>query len=175
MAFKALGDLFGAKKPKLETTADYQQWRKVIFAVEPEQVDISKSEVDRVYGVVMDIGMLDQQHATHWAMSLSAFPTGEASFRPTVGGGVVGLGGNPQVAQAAQEIVQIAQTLWPATEPTQDLSLPEPGFVQFFLLTTSGVRRVKDHLDKMQRPDNPFGLLLDRFAFIRRFADALRS
>jgi hypothetical protein len=34
---------------------------------------------------------------------------------------------------------------------------------------------VKDHLDKLQQPENPFINLLGRFAFIRRFADQLRT
>jgi hypothetical protein len=121
----------------------------------------------------MDIGQIDRQTSTNWAISLSAFPTGEASFHPTLGGSVAGLGNDPKVAQVAQEIVQIAQVLLPETDPTQDLSLPEPGFVQFFLLTTSGVRVVKGHLDKLQKPENPFKQLLNQFGFIRQFADQI--
>src|SRR5687767_13046226 len=118
MVFKSLSNLFGAKKPNMKTTEDYQRWRELIFAVQPEQVEGSKSDANRVYGVIMDIGQIDRRTSTHWAISLSAFPTGEATFRPTVGGGVIGLGGDPKVAQAAQEIVQIAQGLLPETNPT---------------------------------------------------------
>lgn len=59
MGFKALTNLFGLKKPKVETTVEYQKWRDMIIAVEPEQVDVSKSDTDRVYWVIMDIGMIE--------------------------------------------------------------------------------------------------------------------
>lgn len=173
MVFKVLADIFSSKKPKLVTTEAYQRWREMIFSVKPEQVEVSKSDANRVFGVIMDIGQIDLRASTNWAISLSAFPTGEASFHPTPGGSVAGLGGDPKVAQVAQEIVQNAQVLLPETNPTQDLSLPEPGYVQFFFLTTSGVRVFKGHLDKLQKPENPFGQLLNQFGFIRQFADQI--
>ncbi len=170
MVFKALTDLFGSKKPKVETSKDYQMWRAFIFTVSPEQVGVAQSDADQVYGVIMDIGMIDRQHSANWAISLSAFPTGEASFQPTPGGGVVGLGDDPKVAIVAREIVNISQELLQETNETQDFSLPEPGFAQFFFLTTGGVRVIKEHLDKLQRPEHPFMQLLNRFGFIRQFA-----
>ena len=173
MVFKNLGTLFGSQKPKAKRTEDYQKWRELIFAVPPEQAGVSRSDAHRVYGVIMDVGQLDPSSRTHWALSLSAFATGEASFRPTVGGGAIGLGEDPKVAQAALEIVQIAQELLPQTNPTQDTSLPEPGFIQFFFLTTKGLYRMKGLLDQIQKSENPFLLLVSRFAFIQRFADQI--
>lgn len=143
----------------------------MIFMIRPEQVEVSKSENNRVYGVIMDIGLVDRQSSTGWAISLSAFPTGEASFHPTPGGAVIGLGNDPDVSRTAREIVQIAQSLLPETAATQDFSLPAPGYVQFFFLTTGGTRAVRGHLDKVQRPGSSFLPLLQRFGFIRHFAD----
>ncbi len=134
---------------------------------------MSASDVERVYGVMMDVGMIDYDHDVHWAMSLSAFASGEASFYPTPGGGWNGLGGDPQVSRVAEEIVEIAQSLWRETNPTDDFSLPKPTFVQFFFLTTSGVRVFKESLTQIQKPENPFSGLLNRFGFIRDFADRL--
>jgi hypothetical protein len=155
----------------VKITEEYQKWREAIFATSPEQVGVSKSDAHRVYGVIMDIAQIDRRTSTHWAISLSAFLTGEASFRPTVGGGASGLGGDPKVAQAAQEIVQTAQRLLLETKPTQGLSLPETEFVQFFFLTTNGPRVVKGSLDQLQKPESLFLPLLERFRFIRQFAD----
>lgn len=169
MAFKALTGLFGSKKPQVKITEDYQRWRELIFRLQPEPVE----DAHQVYGVIMDIGHLDQQSSTQWAISMSAFSTGEASFQPTVGGGVIGLGGDPQIAQVAQEIVQMAQGLLPQTNPTKDLSLPEPGFVQFFFLTISGVHGIKARLDQFQKPEHPFLQLLNRFGFIHQSADQI--
>jgi hypothetical protein len=173
MAFKSLRNLFGSQRPNVKATEAYQEWRKLIFAVPPEQAGLSRSDANRVYGVIMDVGQMDARSAAHWALSLSAFSTGEASFRPTVGGGAIGLGEDPKVAQAAQEIVQIAQGLLPKTSPTQDTSLPEPGVIQFFFLTTNGVHMVKGSLDQFQKPESPFLQFVSRFAFIQQFADQI--
>ena len=173
MALKRLSNLFGTQKPTVKTTEEYQKWREMIFAVPSEQAEASAGDAGRVAGVIMDIGQIDRRTSAHWAMSLSAFSTGEASFRPTVGGGAVGLGDNPKIAQAAQEIVQIAQGLLPETSPTQDVSLPELELVQFFFLTREGPRSVKRPLDQFQKPGSPFLPLLERFHFIRQFADQI--
>jgi hypothetical protein len=180
MGFKPFKNLFGAKTPpakapsqapKVKISENYQKWRAMIFTVTPEQVGMSGSEADQVYGVIMDIGMIDHQRSVHWAISLSAFPTGEASFQPTPGGSVIGLGNDPQVAQRAREIVDISQDLLPETNFSQDFSLPEPGYVQFFFLTAGGVRAIKGQLHKLQQPKSPFMPLLNHFGFIREFAD----
>mgnify|MGYP001056943123 CR=1 FL=1 len=152
----------------------YKKWRDVIFEIEPDQVDISQESADTVYGVIVDIGMRDRQTSAKWAISLTAFPTGEASFHPTPGGSVVGVGSyGPQVAKTAQEIVRIAQTLWDKTSPTEDYSLPDTGYAQFLFLTTGGVRVYQGHLHDIQTPANPFGTLLSRFGLIRHIADRI--
>ena len=172
MAFKNFRGLFG-KKPNVKTKEEYQKWRELILAVPSRQAEASKSAANRVYGVVMDVGQLDPPSGTHWALSLSAFSTGEASFRPTVGGGAIGLGEDPKVAQAAEEIVQIAQGLLPQTNPTQDTSLPEPGLIQFFFLTTDGLHLIRSAVDDFQKADSPFLPLVSRFRFIQQFADQI--
>jgi len=152
----------------------YHRWRKMIFTIKPEQADVSPDDADTVYAVLMDIGLRDRQSSATFALSLIAAATGEASFHPTPGGSVIGVGNySPKVAQTAQEIVQIAQTLWDKTRPTQDLGLPDAEFVQFYLLTTSGIRVYQGHLHDLQTPANPFGALLSRFGFIRQIADRI--
>lgn len=171
MGLKFLKNIFGGKKSDVKATDEYRNWREMIFSVQPEQVGTKNDEPDRVYGVIMDIGVFDQQKSIKWAISLSAFPTGEASFHPTSGGAVIGLGNIPEVAQAAKEIVEIGQTLWPKTSPTQATVLPEPGIVQFFLLTTNGLRLFSDQFTKIQKQGNPFLELLNRFGILRKNAD----
>lgn len=173
MAFKRLSNLFGPKKSIVKATPEYQKWREMVFTGQPEQEGISKGDPGRVYGVIMDIGMVDRRTSTDWAISLSAFRTGEASFHATPGSSVIGLEGDAKVAQAAQEIVQTAQRLLADTNPTQDLSLPEPGIVQFFFLVTDGLHVVKAHLDQFQKPGSPFLPLIERFRYIHQFADQI--
>ena len=157
---------------RMVITPEYEQWRELMFNVPAEQVGASKSNPDQVYGVLMDIGMIDSQTAARWAISMSAFLSGEASFRPTVGGGCVGLGGNPKIAQVAEDIVQLAQTIQPKAFPADDRALPEPGLVQFFFLTPGGIHCVADDLDTLQRkPDDTLCTMLNKFGIIRQFAE----
>ncbi|MBE9065990.1 hypothetical protein IQ260_04925 [Leptolyngbya cf. ectocarpi LEGE 11479] len=160
---------------RMKITPDYQSWRETIFNSQPDQTGASEADANQVYGVLMDVGMMDNSTSTQWAMSLTAFLSGEASFRPTVGGGYVGLGGDPKVANVAQEIVQIAQTLLPQTSPIEDQALPEPDLVQFFLFTAGGVYGVADDIRNVQAADDPLGQMLNRFGFIRQFADQLQD
>lgn len=153
-----------------EITPGYQRWRDRIFTVQPEQVNIVQSGSKAIYGVIMDIGMIDASTSTQWAISISAFSGGEASFLPTPGGAVIGFGGDPRVAEVAQEIVEIAQSLLPQTKPTDDLSLPEPEIVQFFFLTPGSIRMLRGSLTAFQAIQHPYYRLLERFQFIHYLA-----
>jgi hypothetical protein len=161
--------------PEIETSQTYLKWRDMIFTITPGQVGVSNDQPDKVYGVLMDIGLVDQQTHKTFALSLTAFPTGESSFQPTLGGGVIGLGNDEKVAQNAKALVNIAQSLIEKTKSTQDYSLPEMGLVQFFFLTTSGVRVYSEHLNTMQTPGNPFYRMLQGFGFIRESAERLMN
>lgn len=165
---------FSASNHRMRITPDYHSWRETIFSIDASQAGGSENDTNQVYGVLMDVGMIDNQTSERWAISLTAFLSGEASFRPTPGGGMVGLEADPKVAKVAQEIVQIAQTLLPQASPIEDRALPEPDLVQFFFLTSSGVYGVADDLNRLQKKaDAPFKTLLNKFRFIRQVADQL--
>lgn len=149
----------------------YQTWRDTIFTLSPGQAGSAEDDPNQVYGVLMDIGMLDKSTGEPWAISLTAFLSGEASFRPTPGGGLSGLGRDSNIAQIAQDIVRIAQTLLPTAFPIEDRALPEPELVQFFFFTPGGVYGVADYLSEIQTPNEPLGELLKKFGIIRQFAD----
>ncbi|MGB3495176.1 MAG: hypothetical protein WBA57_20775 [Elainellaceae cyanobacterium] len=156
----------------LVVTSVYERWRQATLAIQPEQVGGSSDEPDRVYGVLMDVGMLEEATAEPWAISMSAFLCGDASFFPTPGGGVVGLGGEPRVAEAARTIVRSAQTVLAQASPLQDAALPDqPDLVQFTLLTPGGVYGVADYLKRFQNPNEPLGQMLGQFGLIRQFAE----
>ena len=170
---KLLKDTFGPQKSQTMMTQQYQKWRELIFEIDPGQVGVSKEQSDRVYGVLMDIGMVDRQSRHPFALSLTAFPTGETSFQPTVGGGIIGLGGDKKMAEIARKLIQLAQPLLDKTQPAKDFSLPASGFVQFFFFTPHGVRIYEEHLDTLQTAGNPFGQLLVGFGIIRQFAERI--
>ncbi|MEM7770158.1 MAG: hypothetical protein AAF327_06570 [Cyanobacteria bacterium P01_A01_bin.37] len=162
----------GEVPARMVVTPEYRQWRESMFNVPPSQVDASERNLDQVYGVLMDIGMIDSQTSERWAISMSAFLSGETSFRPTPGGGCMGLEGNPKIAQVAEDIVQLAQTLQPKACPADDRALPEPSLVQFFFLTPGGVYCVADDVEKLQKkPDDALCIMLNQFGVIRQFAE----
>jgi hypothetical protein len=153
-------------------TSAYERWRETMFALQPEQAGGPSNERDRVYGVLMDVGMLDETTSELWAISMSAFLSGDASFSPTSGGAVIGLGNEPRVAEAARTIVQLAQTVLSSTSVMQDNALPDqPDLVQFFLLTPGGVYGVADYLKQLRNPSEPLSQIFRQFSLIRQFAE----
>jgi len=153
----------------------YERWRETIWAIEPAQGGASSDEPDRVYGVLMDVGMLDAQTSQLWAISMSAFRSGEASFFPSPGSGVVGLGQKPEVEQAAVTIVDLAQNLLPNASPLETDVLPDqPDLVQFVLLTPNGAYVLADDLKQLlQNRSQPMGQMLGQFSLIRQVAEQL--
>jgi RNA polymerase subunit RPABC4/transcription elongation factor Spt4 len=59
MIFKSRKNKYDAKKPEMFTSQTYQKWRDMIFTITPEQVGIAKEQPGKVYGVIMDIGLVD--------------------------------------------------------------------------------------------------------------------
>ncbi|MEO0378549.1 MAG: hypothetical protein AAF329_28950, partial [Cyanobacteria bacterium P01_A01_bin.17] len=110
-----------------------------------------------------------------WAISMSAFQSGDASFFPTPGSGVVGLGQRPDVAKAAVTIVDLAQNLLASASPLEVDALPDqPDLVQFVLLTPNGAYVVADDLRQLlQNRNQPLGQMLGQFSLIRQVAEQL--
>ncbi|MEO0396784.1 MAG: hypothetical protein AAF243_12470, partial [Cyanobacteria bacterium P01_A01_bin.137] len=102
---------FSTSHHRMRVTPEYKTWRETIFNIQPSQVGVFENDSNRVYGVLMDVGMLNENTSERWAMSLTALLSGEASFQTTPGGDMVGLGDDPEIAHIAQEIVQFSQTL----------------------------------------------------------------
>ena len=160
-------------QPKFAMTEDYKKWRTAILGVKPEQAGISSAEKDRVFGVLMDFGMVDQKTRVPFVLTTTAFANGEASFRPSPGGGSMGLGNVGNLGQAAQELVKLAQGLFAKTQPTSDTSLPAPGYARFIFLTTSGIRLYEVHINELQKQGHPFFEMLRGFSYIRQFAEKM--
>lgn len=187
-AYQAIHEFWGAAAQQSPTSVNrphgrglglvvskaYERWRETIWAIQPEQAEGSSDEPEHVYGVLMDVGMLEETTSEPWAISMSAFESGDASFYPTQGGGVVGLSDEPRVADAARTIIQLAQTILPKAYPLQEDALPDqPDLVQFALLTPDGVYSVADYLKQLQTPDDPLSQMLGQFSLIRQFAEQI--
>ena len=170
MVFKSLKDAFGSKKPRMDISQNYQDWRKWIFTILPDR-DSPPPDTNQVESVIMDLGMIAQETSTPQVISLHVFAYNIATFYLTSGDNVTNLGRQPQVAHAVAGIINSARELRPRTQPTRDFSLPEPGVVQFFLVTQSGVSVIVGPLHEVQQAGHPFRPMLDRFAVIRQAAE----
>ena len=60
----------------MSITPDYQTWRETIFNIDVNQAVGSESDTNQVYGVLMDVGMIDELTSERWAISLTAFLSG---------------------------------------------------------------------------------------------------
>ena len=165
-----LKNLFN-KEPKIVLRDEYKKWRDVIFSSKAEKVGISNDEPKKVYGMVMDIGMIDQRDNDAFALTTTAFASGEASFVPTPGGAFLGLGGDPRVAEVAKSIVTMGQIFLVKAQPAKDHSLPAVGQVAFYFLTTSGLFVTVDKLSVFQA--GSYAQLLTKFGQIRGVAERM--
>jgi hypothetical protein len=170
---KAFGNFFPPKKQEMSMTDQYKKWRELIFALKPESGGVASNEENRVFGILVDNIQFDKETKTLWAISQTAFASGESSLQSTVGMGIVGLGvskGDEDISAASQQLVGIAQQLFTSAAKTTDYSLPELNVVRFFFLTTSGTYFIDSEVDKIERGDNRLFEMLKGFIYIRKFA-----
>lgn len=151
-----------------EALNDYLQWREVVFSVRQAQVDDGPGRPDRVYGVVMDVGLSDE-----FVISITTFASGESSLRTTAGGGAIGLGGDPVIAGHARQIVSLAQPLLERTQPVDYPNLPGPKAVYFYFLTPSGWRLGQSTLEALSSAGHPFGEMFARCSAIKARSEQL--
>ena len=72
-----------------------------------------------------------------------------------------------------RDILQQAQPLLSTTATGHEFSLPPPGQVRFFLLTTNGARVYTEAVNQVQKAGHRFQPLLAQFRSIHKFADQL--
>ncbi len=116
-----------------EPAPTYLQIRERIFHLDPTELGLNPTaSAPDVWGVVVEIGY-DVGSAT-----LVALADGTTSLHYSTGGGLVGRGDYPPLAEASKLLVAEAQKYLPQLEATKDLPLPEIGQVRFILLTYAG-------------------------------------
>lgn len=159
------------KEPKMIATENYKKWRDVVFSTTAEKVGFSSDEPKKVYGMIMDISMIDQRLNEMFALSTTAFASGEATFMPSPGGGFVGLGTDPRVSDVAKSTVTMGQIFLTKAQPVKEYPLPAVGQVAFYFLTTSGLFVTLDKLSAFQT--GPYSQLLNKFGQIRGVAEKI--
>lgn len=89
------------------------------------------------WGCLVETGLLNA------AWTLVCLADGTTSLYFSNGGGIIGAGGNPQVAENTKEFIKFAASFRSKLVPAKRLSLPEMGCVRIYLLTTQGVFSVE--------------------------------
>lgn len=164
---KAISRLF-QKESYPEKRREYLQWRNVVFSITSIQVGVLSDQSHQVYGVIMDVGITDD-----FIISITAFPTGESSLMTTVGGGVIGLGGDQIIADHAKHIISLAQPLIEKAKKIGEHNLPTSQTVYFYLLTTSGLMKTQATVNEAYAPNHPFHEMFERFTAIKTRSEEL--
>jgi len=151
-----------------EALNDYLKWRDVVFSVTRAQGEDGPDQPDRVYGAIMDVGL-----SNDFVITVTAFATGESSLRTTVGGGAIGLGGDPFIADHAKQIVTLAQSLLKTTVPMNNHGLPQGKKVYFYFLTPSGLMLSESTVEETYSQTHPFHEIFSRFTAIKARSEEL--
>jgi len=154
-----------------KVSVEYLEWRKLILNMQPKME--LKNISDEVYGMLLDVGMGDIGDK-FLVISMYAFNTGEASLKASPGAGIAGLGDARDIFGIPEKIVEMGQALVSSAKSTDNFDYPEENWVQFFFITTSGVRVYKCNLRELQS-GHPFNDMFNRFTDIKRVADKLMS
>jgi len=111
----------------------YTQLRNAILNLDPEQFGLSSHNgTPQVWGMLMEMGLPEA------AVTLVVVAEGTTSLYFGNGGGILGGGTHPSVAEASRACLAQALVDLPAFQPAQDFPLPEVKQVNFILLTFEG-------------------------------------
>lgn len=166
-------NLFGNQQsePQMVMSEGYKNWRGMIFLVTPGQIELNIKEPNKVFGVILDVGVKDMNSNSAFVFTTAVFANGDSTFFPSPGGGVIGLGNNPQVAATSKSIVTMGQIFLARAQPAKENSTASVSRVKFYFLTTSGLFVTEDSLKAFQ--SGPYGQLLGKFGQIRAVAEQM--
>jgi hypothetical protein len=130
------------KKAKHEDNP-YSGLRGKIFTVTPEEIGLTATKDEKVFAVVMDMG-IDDSTAT-----LVSIIDGNASMYLSSGGGIIGGSAHENVKAASIAFVKMGQTYLSKMAQVDSFPLPEPDYVRFYLLTNKGKYSVEESMEKI--------------------------
>jgi len=111
----------------------YYEIRTMALNMTPEQLKLqTPADQTKVFGVVMD------WDATEGVATIISFETGDASMYLSNGGGIIGGGGHPRVAEAVVKFVNTGQNFLNKAVKTDTTPLPDKNCIRFYLLTNKG-------------------------------------
>jgi len=129
------------KDAAVPDSTTYEGLRNIALKVTPAQLKLKIPDTETlVYGVIMDCNVGDA------IVTLSAYITGAVSIYFSNGGMKTGGGMNPSVAEAAVDLVTMAQDYIDRAIRVSATELPSQGCVRFYLLTNNGVYVAQEQL-----------------------------
>ncbi len=122
-----------AGRPQGGPSEAYFGLRNQVFAVTPAEIGVGPTPaMPTVWGVVMEVGYPEG------AYTLVSLADGTTSLYFSTGGGIIGAGRHPAVAQASRSLVAAAEGFSGRMGPVYSYQLPDTGMVKFFVLGYSG-------------------------------------
>ena len=164
---KAISGFF-RKETYPEKRKEYLRWRDVVFSITSTQLGVLSDQSDQVYGVIMEVGITDD-----FIIAITAFTTRESSLMTTVGGGVIGLGGDQIIADHVGHIISLAQPLMEKTKRIGEHNLPKSQIVHFYFLTASGLMKEQATVTESYAQNHPFHEMFERFTAIKTRSEEL--
>jgi len=107
--------------------------RSSILATDPKTVGIEPITAHpNAWGVLME----SQRSGS--VISLLSLADGTTSLYFSNGGGIIGAGGNAEVAKASERFVALTESYYPGMSMADGFPLPAAGIIQFYVLTFAG-------------------------------------
>jgi hypothetical protein len=136
----------------MEPAPVYLQLREAITKVVPGDHGMAPSpELPHVWGVMVDVGL------PPGPVTLVAIADTTTSFYLGSGGATVGVGGVPDIAEKARELLRRVEAALPAFAPIWEFPVPPIGGVQLLALTYQGMFAVRSTMERLERPGDPLG------------------
>jgi len=128
----------------------YLDLRSKALGVDPAAIGLAPSEeLERVYGVVMDLGYPEGP------ATLLGFSDGTTSLYTSSGWGVIGGGEHEVVAEATHRWLMVAEGMIDVFEQNGDSPLPQVGDVAFTVLTYDGPFRAVTQESALENAMSP--------------------
>jgi hypothetical protein len=142
------------RKPQSEQSEIYAGLRMRALSVKPPDVGLATStESGTVLGLLMEFW------ATRATVSLVTLMDGTTSLYFGNGGGLIGAGVRPAVAEATAHLIALSQQYKSQMQQTTSFPTPTPGRVRFFLMTSTGVLTAETREDSLVQGTDQFSPL----------------
>jgi hypothetical protein len=139
-----------AKAPKISSEEIAAALRQRVLRIKPDDIGLKQPSTTNsaVWGVIIETAHLDA------VASLVALLDGSVSLYVSDGNGCIGCGNQREVRQAGATLLQLAVNALPLAIATDDIELPPPGVVRFYLLARDGLHCTQIRLEDINNADD---------------------